>query len=216
MSKSQLHKLEHSSILLKHKGKNILFDPGNFSTQNDNLHNIDILVITHAHGDHLNIDNINYVNENSENLQIITNSEVANTIKDLGIKTEVVEGTSEIVINDITITAHDHKHEEIYQDFGLVKNTGYYIDDVFFHPGDAFAKPNKEVKAIATVISAPFMRIKMAIDYINENPNVNHIGVHDSVANPDFSGWLKNIILKNIDANTVYIHPESNLKPVDL
>ena len=131
MNNTILTKLEHSSILLNHKGKNILFDPGNFSKQNNNLHNIDILLITHSHGDHLNLENIKYVHEHTNNLQIITNSEVAGQIKDLKIKTHIIENTNSI-----------------------------NIDNVFFHPGDAFTKPNKAISAIATVIVAPFMRIK--------------------------------------------------------
>lgn len=132
MNNTILTKLEHSSILLNHKGKNILFDPGNFSKQNNNLHNIDILLITHSHGDHLNLENIKYVHEHTNNLQIITNSEVAGQIKDLKIKTHIIENTNSINVDGIEITAHDNKHEEIYHDFGLVQNTGYYIDNVFF------------------------------------------------------------------------------------
>lgn len=214
MPSTQLVKLEHSSILLKYKGKKILFDPGNFSKQNENLYGIDILIITHSHGDHLNMDNIQYVNEHAEGLQIVTNSGVAEAIKELGIVTHIVEGRDSLQIDGIDITAHDNPHEEIFKDFGLVQNTGYYVDDVFFHPGDSFTTPNKSVKAIATVIIAPFMRVKMAIDYINKNPDVIHLGVHDGVANPELAGLLKNIIEKNIDEGITYVHPDSD--PVNL
>ena len=212
--KTKLIKLEHSSILLQHKGKRILFDPGNFSIQNEKLHDIDILIITHKHGDHFNIENVKYINEHAVNLQIITNSEVAKAINEFEINTQVAEGNDSITIGDINITAHDHPHEEIFGEFGLAQNTGYYIDDAFFHPGDAFTKPNKSVKAVTTVIIAPFMRVKMAIDYINDNPNMIHIGVHDSVANPDFLGWLKNIIEKNVNADSIYKHSDS--EPITL
>lgn len=208
--KTKLLKLPQSSVLLTHKGKRILFDPGSFSMPSQEIQNIDILIITHAHGDHYNEENINYVIEHSSSSQIITNSQVASKLKAIDIEAQVVEGSQITHIDDIEIQAHDNTHEEIYGEFGQVQNTGYYIDAVFFHPDDAFTKPVKPIKAISTVIIAPFMRVKMAIDYIKENPKSVHIGVHEKVASATFASWLQNIIKANIPDSITYVHPESD------
>ena len=210
MEKRQITKLEHSSILLEHLSKRILFDPGSFTIANDALHDIDILLITHSHGDHLNQTNIQYIIDQSQDVLIITNSQVAELLKNLVANIKIVEGSNKVDIDGIIITAHDHAHEEIYKEFGQVQNTGYYIDNIFFHPGDAFTKPNRKVAAIATIISAPFMRIKSAIDYINDNPSAIHLGVHDAVNTFQTVGWLKNIVEKNINPDCRYEHPETN------
>jgi hypothetical protein len=210
MENSQITKLEHSSTLLEHKGKRILFDPGSFTVISDTLNDIDILVLTHGHEDHFHQTNIAYILEQNPQVLIITNSEVAEMLKDLDANVSIVEGSNTIDIDGIIITAHDQNHEEIYKEFWQVQNTGYYVDNVFFHPGDAFTKPNRDVAVIATIISGPFMQIKSTIDYINDNPSVIHLGVHDAVMSDGVAGWIKNIIESNINPDCRYAHPAMN------
>ena len=210
MKNCQVTKLEHSSILLEYLNKRILFDPGSFTTVSDALHDIDILLITHSHGDHLNQTNIQYIIDQNQDVLIITNSQVAELLKNLDASIKIVEGSDKVDIDGIIITAHDHAHEEIYKEYGQVQNTGYYIDTVFFHPGDAFTKPNRKVAVIATIISAPFMQIKSTIDYINNNPSAIHLGVHDAVITSETIGWLKDIIEENINPDCKYEHPKIN------
>ena len=203
---STITKLAHSSFLIEHKDTLIVFDPGSFTEQNERLHNIDLLLITHGHDDHFTIENVQYIQAHSPNLTIVTNSEVSATLEAGGINATVLEGSDATSVHGVTVTAQDEPHEEIYGTFGQVQNTGYYIDDLFFHPGDAFAKPAHPTKAIATVVAAPFMSIKDAISYMNATSEADHIATHDAVVTTEVFGWLEGMVEANLDEGITYRH----------
>lgn len=65
-------KLVHSCLLVEHGGKKALVDPGNYSWESgvvdqDSLKDIDYVLVTHAHADHINETFASVVNELSPN-----------------------------------------------------------------------------------------------------------------------------------------------------
>ncbi|KKU76691.1 MAG: hypothetical protein UY03_C0028G0012 [Parcubacteria group bacterium GW2011_GWA2_47_64] len=48
---------------------------------------------------------------------------------------------------------------------GQVQNTGYFIANRFFYPGDAFYNPGKPVEILALPVAGPWLKISEVIDY---------------------------------------------------
>lgn len=65
-------KLVHSCLIVEHEGKKVLVDPGNYSwnsgiVNQDSLRDIDYVLVTHAHPDHIDETFASVVNELSPN-----------------------------------------------------------------------------------------------------------------------------------------------------
>ena len=59
-------KLDHCCLLINHKGLRILTDPGHYTVDLQNrLKNIDIILITHEHQDHLHTESLHELIKNN-------------------------------------------------------------------------------------------------------------------------------------------------------
>lgn len=172
-------KLGHCCLLIEYKDKRILTDPGAYSTAQNEIKNINLVLITHEHPDHLHVESLEIILENNPNAKIITNTAVGAILSGKGILFEILEDGNDKMFETILLEAFGSKHEEIYKEIGQVQNTGYFIDNKLFYPGDAFTNPNKPVEILALPVVAPWTTFKTAIEYALEiNPKVI-FPVHD-------------------------------------
>lgn len=180
----KIKKLGHCCLVIQENGKRIMTDPGSYSTLQDEEKNIDIILITHEHPDHLHIESLKKVMENNPQAVIVTNSAVGILLEKENISfKKIEEGQSEILL-EVLIEGFGNLHEEIYGTFGQVQNTGYFIASKLFYPGDAFINPNKKVDILALSVAGPWMKLKTAVDFAKEiNPKVC-FPVHDGMLNP--------------------------------
>ena len=59
----------------------------------------------------------------------------------------------------------DGKHAEIFEEYGQVQNTGYFIENKLFYPGDAYTEPGKVVDVLALPVAGPWCKSAEAIAY---------------------------------------------------
>jgi L-ascorbate metabolism protein UlaG (beta-lactamase superfamily) len=181
----QITKLGHCCLLIEINGKRILTDPGRFSTSQNTLLNIDIILITHEHADHFHTESIKVLVESNPKVQIITNSSVGALLNNLNIPFQNLEGLSESEVEGVHIAAFDGKHEEIFEEYGQVQNTGYFIAGKLFYPGDAYIDIGRPVPVLALPIAGPWCKLSEAVRYALEiKPNVA-FPVHDATLNDD-------------------------------
>lgn len=160
-----IKKLGHCCLVIETRGKRILTDPGSYSTMQDEERNIDIVLITHEHPDHLHVDSLKKILINSPSAIVITNTAVGKLLDAEGISYQVLEHAGSVTVEEILLEGFGESHETIYQEFGKVQNTGYFIDDKLFYPGDAFTDPHKHIDVLALPIAGPWMKLSQAIEY---------------------------------------------------
>ena len=177
----KITKLGHCCLLIEHKDKKILTDPGAWSTAQNQVKGIDVLLITHEHPDHLHLESLETVLRNNPNAKIITNTAVGNILSKSNILFDVLEHGQSKTYWDILIEAFGDKHEEIYEQFGMVQNTGYFIDNILFYPGDAFTNLSKPVEILALPIVAPWTNFKTSMKYALEIKPEIAFPVHDGM-----------------------------------
>jgi L-ascorbate metabolism protein UlaG (beta-lactamase superfamily) len=191
-------KIGHCCLLVEVAGKRILTDPGKFTTSQNSLRDLDIILITHEHGDHLHTDSLVEIIRHNPTAVVITNSSVGEILKSLGIEYSVQEGESATEIAGVSIAAYDGRHEEIFKDDGIVQNTGYFIAETLFYPGDAYTKPGKPVPILALPVAGPWCKSKDAIGYAKAvNPKLT-FPVHDGLLNQAGSATIHNIFARNL------------------
>jgi L-ascorbate metabolism protein UlaG (beta-lactamase superfamily) len=174
-------KYGHCCLLIEIDGKRIVTDPGAYSKNFTHLTDIDIILITHEHGDHCHTESIAALLAENPNATVVGNSSVAKLLSSHDIETSVLEGTSSATVADIDLRATDGPHEEIFETFGLVQNTGYLIAEQFFIPGDAYIVPDHDVPVLALPVAGPWCKAADAVRYgIAVKPKIA-LPIHDAI-----------------------------------
>lgn len=177
----KITKFGHCCLLIQLENLIILTDPGVFSTAQDAVTGVDIILITHEHADHLHAASLKKVLENNPNAKVFTNTAVGTLLQKESIAYEILEGRNKKEIKGIEIEAFDGKHEEIFEEISQVQNTGYMIGSKLFYPGDAFKDPEKSVEVLALPVAGPWCKIADAIRYaLKINPK-KIFSVHDGM-----------------------------------
>lgn len=161
----QIRKIGHCCLVIEVNGKMIMTDPGGWTTEQVDERGLDLILITHEHGDHLHVESLKEVLQNNPNCKVITNSSVARILSEQGIAAGILED-GELDFEGINIFAKTCKHAEMYKSVTPVQNTGYMIGDELFYPGDAFLEIDRKVEILAAPITAPWSKISEVIDYI--------------------------------------------------
>ncbi|MDB5188677.1 MAG: beta-lactamase-like protein [Candidatus Nomurabacteria bacterium] len=177
----KIKKIGHCCLIIETKGIRIMTDPGMFTTAQDEEKNINIVIISHEHGDHFHVESLKNVLANNPEAKVITNSAVGKLLDGEGIAYEVVEHAGTTMLHDILIEGFGEHHAVIYKEMGQVQNTGYFIDGRLFYPGDAFTNPNKPVDILALPVAGPWMKISEALDYAFAVKPTYAFPVHDGV-----------------------------------
>lgn len=199
----KIKKIGHCCLYIQTSGVNILTDPGAFSTEQNDIKNIDLILITHEHADHLHIESLKTVLLNNTEARVFTNLGVGKILETENIKFEILERRSTQEVNGVMIEAFDGKHEEIFEEIGQVQNTGYLIDNKFFYPGDSFCNPNKTVDILALPVAGPWCKISDAIRYALLLKPKKVFPVHDGMLDRDRIGGAHKIPKKVLIDNGI-------------
>lgn len=188
----KITKLGHCCLVIEENGVRIMTDPGSFTTAQNGVKNIDIVLITHEHFDHLHIDSLKTVLKNSPGAKVITNRGVGKILLKEGIVYELLEDKQNKTIAGVLLEGCGEKHGVIYEDLGQVMNTGYFIANRFFYPGDALYDPQKSstdadahsigpVEILALPIVGPWMKSSEAVEYAKKLKPKVAFPVHDAL-----------------------------------
>lgn len=192
----KITKFGHCCLLIEEKGKRILTDPGMYSTLQNAVKDLDLIVITHEHTDHYHIDSLKIIVQNNPQAKIITNSTVGALLNKEGIAYTVVEEGQTYSELGFPIEAYGTKHAMMHSSIPLSNNTGYFFADRFFYPGDAFTDPKRPIDILALPVAGPWMKVAEAIDYALQVKPTKVFPVHDGImVNPSIPYRIPNIVL---------------------
>lgn len=175
----KITKLGHCCLIIEIDGVRFLTDPGNYTTAQDEATNIDAIVISHEHTDHLHVESLKAVLANNPKAQVITNSSVGKILDQEGISYICIANGDSMKLNGADISGHGLKHAPIFRDYEQVENTGYLFGGRLFYPGDAFHDPGFPVDILAFPVSGPWCNINDAMDYALKMKPKKAIPVHD-------------------------------------
>jgi len=183
----KITKYGHCCLLIEERGLRILTDPGNYTTEQNKITNIDVVLITHEHGDHFHVPSMIEIMKNNPDARIITNQAVAKLLEAQGMKATIVGDGQTEQVSEVLFTGHGTKHAIVYKELGQVENTGYFIGPRLFYPGDAFYDPKKPVEILALPMGGPWLKISEVIEYALQISPKFAFPVHDGgLKNPEF------------------------------
>ena len=192
----KITKFGHCCLLIEEGGLRILTDPGNLTTSQNDLQNIDIILVTHEHSDHFHIDSLKEVIKNNPKVKVVTNKAVGSLLDKEGIKFEILEDGQSREEKGIKLEGFGTTHAELHKTLPSVQNTGYMIAEKFFYPGDAFTNPKRNVEILALPVAGPWMKISESVDFALEVKPKLCFPVHDGIlTSPGGSHKVPSIIL---------------------
>ncbi|MEI7777141.1 MAG: MBL fold metallo-hydrolase [bacterium] len=199
----KIKKIGHCCLLIQTNNLTILTDPGMFSVEQNSVTGIDVVLITHEHADHFHVESLQEILKNNPDAKVITNSGVGKKLDEKGIAYSIIEDREATSIKGVVIEAFDGRHEEIFEEIGRVQNTGYFVDNKLFYPGDSFRNPEKLVDVLALPVAGPWCKIPDAIRYALSVKPKKVFPVHDGMLQIERIGSAHKIPEKVLSENGI-------------
>lgn len=197
----KITKYAQSTVEIEHGGKKVLIDPGNYNFEpgrlsREDFKNIDLLIVTHKHADHFDLDAVKAIYAQS-NPTIFTTKELVDVMANADVLARLltVGQVEEIAGFRIVGIRADHVvRGEVVDAFGVVveadhKRVYHTSDTVYFKEKPfsvdlVFVPINNRGVAMDFEDAAKFVRElspKIAVPVHYDSPKDSHINPHDWV-----------------------------------
>ena len=170
----QITHLGHAAVLIETAGARVLIDPGNFSTAWHGLTDLDAIVVTHLHPDHLDPEAAPALVAANPMAKVLVEPGVLDKIADgslppLGEARAFAAG-DQTAVGDLLVTGVGGRHAVIHADLPRLGNVGVVLgsegEPTFFHPGDALDTVPAGVDILAVPAYGPWAAMKETIDFV--------------------------------------------------
>jgi L-ascorbate metabolism protein UlaG (beta-lactamase superfamily) len=210
----KISKYLHSCLVFEQDGYKLLFDPGKFSfaeglVKPEMFADVDGIIITHVHPDHLDVDILKKIIDVS-GAPVYTNEQVGDVLAKHCIPhtvwTDGVYNLGPFKLEAITVV------HELILDNPLPQMTGFIINDRVLHPVDSMEDAlwrYKEIELLIMVTMAPFTNELRITEFADKLQPKQILPVHDGYAKDFFieqryAAYEKHFEKRGIKFNPVY------------
>lgn len=176
----RIAKFGHACLFVETDDARVLIDPGVFSSGLEAVGDLTAILITHAHGDHLDVNHVAKLVAANPGVGIFGDIDSARTLVEAGIQAQSVEPGQKLDVGT-TVEVVGRDHAVIHPDLPRLINHGYLIGERLFHPGDALTIPGRDVDVLALPIGAPWLKSSEFIDYLRAVKPRRAVSIHDAV-----------------------------------
>ncbi|HEX5456066.1 MAG TPA: MBL fold metallo-hydrolase [Candidatus Saccharimonadales bacterium] len=175
----KITRYEQSCMLLELDGTRILIDPGarpfaeNRSVED--LGDINAIFFTHEHADHFDKD---IAEKYSSQMPVYVNE---STSKQMAGSPKIIKDGDTVSVGGFQVQARELPHCLMPDGSEGPQNTGYLVNNEFFHPGDGIELPGLKVKYLALPIIGPDVSPKDAFMFVRDTGAEKAIAIHYDV-----------------------------------
>lgn len=177
----RITKFGHACVRLEHKGTVLVLDPGVF-TAAEAVDGATAVLVTHEHPDHYLPEHLRACDAPIFTVGAVA-ARIAEDAPDLAERVTVV-GPGERFDAGLPVRAVGDLHAVIHPDYPRLANSGFVVDvdgTAVYHPGDALTLPGQPVDLLLAPVSAPWLKIGEAVDFVRAVAAPRTLGIHDKV-----------------------------------
>lgn len=181
----RLTHLGHACLLVETASARVLIDPGTYSTGFDDLRDLDAILVTHTHDDHIDPRRFPSLVQSNHHARLLIEPEAA--------ASHDIEPTSRFLAGDSTsiggvqISAIGGSHAPNHSNVPRVGNIGFVLRDetgrALFHPGDSYEETPADIDILGLPLNAPWCRMEETLGFVEAvSPRVA-VPIHNALLN---------------------------------
>ncbi len=161
----KITKYEHACLVVEEQGQKLIIDPGVYSPSLIDFSNVAGVVVTHVHGDHLDIDKLRAAYTQNPGAKFFAPQEVLDEVKGAVPMIAITNGDKKEV-GPFQLEFFGTTHAIIHESTPKFQNSGVMVNSILYYPGDSFTIPHVPVKVLALPSGAPWLKISEAMDFL--------------------------------------------------
>lgn len=188
-------KYEHSCVVLEEQGSRLVIDPGTFSKSFTDFSNIAGVVVTHVHPDHFDLSCVLKILQANPEAFVYSVGAVSQELA--GHPHKTLKSGDREQCGPFHLAFFGGQHATIHESYPALDNIGVLVNNSFYYGGDSFQLPGVPVQVLAVPLSAPWMKVSEAMDYlVAVSPQVA-FPMHNAVLS-DIGNGIHNRILTSV------------------
>lgn len=195
----KITKYEHACFTVEQDGQLLVVDPGAYTTDFTAPDNVVGVVITHEHADHMDPAHLQAIAAVNPDVVIFAHQDITLQLGEF--KTQAVVANEGVKVGLFELEFFGGKHATIYEDIPAVANLGVMINGRVYYPGDSFSLPERDVEVLALPVSAPWMRLSEAVDFVRTVKPKVIFPTHDAILS-DLGKGLPDRLIPSLTKDT--------------
>ena len=177
--------LGHACLLVETGGQRILIDPGSFSPGIVDVTGLHVILVTHQHGDHVDLQRLPAVLEVNPQARLYAEPQAAAVMEEAGIAAEHTVSGEALTFGAVQVTPVGEQHALINEALPRIGNLGVVLrsegESSLFHPGDAYDAEPGQIDILALPLSAPWTASRDTVAFAQRiSPRVS-VPIHDAL-----------------------------------
>lgn len=183
----RLTHLGHACLLVETGGQRILIDPGVYSPDIVDVTGLDVILVTHQHADHVDLQRLPTVLAANPQARLYAEPQAAAVMAEAGIGSEHTIAGEELSFGRVLVMPVGEKHALINEALPRIGNLGVVIraegEPTLFHPGDAYDAAPGQIDILAVPLNAPWAASRDTVAFAQRIAPKVSIPIHDALLN---------------------------------